>query len=302
MKAPVAIEYRGFAGIKNDVDRASVKPPFVWSANNVDCDDNGILSRRDGMAAAVVTGDFHSGWSTADESLFLAVKGTDLVVVNADFSTSVLLSGLKADLRMVFVEVNDKVYYTNGQVYGFLYKVAKTLGSWPAITAQLGTRMPPGRLIEYYNGIMYVAVGGVVYYSMPYDFGRIELRRNFMQFPGTVTLLKAVDDGLWVSYGNETAFLRGAAPADFVPNVVAGYPALIDTAVAVNAEYLAGEQPMQGIAVMWESTRGPCMGLTGGIFINIATGKYNAPTGSLGSSVIRTNRKGTRQFISLINL
>ena len=301
MTAPAVMEFKKFAGIKNAQDRTTLGAPFLWSADNVDCDDEGIISRRYGHSAALIAGDYHSGFATKAGTLMLAVQGANLVIANpVAGTTTVLRSDLTPGLRMSYVEVNNEVYYTNGQVYSYVNLQTGALGTFPAISKTLSQRMPAGHLITHYKGRMYIARGNTLFWSVAMDFGRIELRRSFRQFPGLITMIQAVDDGIWISYG-KTGFIAGNTPKEAILIDAVNYDAVMYSGVSVDAALLSGDEPMKGKAAVWESTQGPCLGLSGGIFINIAQRKYNPPTGTYGAAIVRKNRKGTYQYLALIH-
>ncbi len=292
------IDFTKFRGIKNIGDATQTPAPFLRSAVNVDIDNDGIISRRDGRTAAAVAGNFHSMRDFLNHTLTLAVQDTNLVIIDPDYSVTVVRSGLTAGLRMEYVEVNNQVYYTNGQVYGFVEN--RRNGSLSTLTKLLSSYMPAGHMIEYYEGRMYVARGGVIIPSEPYDFNRTIQRKDFIMFPGRISLMKAVDDGLYVGYGSGTGFIAGRKPKEFVFKPLTSYDAVPYTGVSVDAELVSGDQPLSGKAVLWESTKGPCLGLNGGVFFNLALNTYSPPDGYEGVSIYRKNRKGTHQMLTIL--
>lgn len=293
-----AVVFGKFTGIRNAIERSRLRPSDLWQATDVDIDDTGILSRRAGFGAAVIAQGLHSCQSFQSNTLTLGVCGTDLVIVNPDRSLEVVRAGLTAGLRMSYAEVNDEVHYTNGQVIGFVKNRAD--GTFPSISKLYGSRMPAGHMIAHYNGRLYVARGGYVAISEAYDFGRTSPRKDWLWFPGYVTLMAPVVDGMYVAYG-KTAFLAGAGPKAFVHRPIADYDAVPHTAISLNAELIAGEQPMTGSVVWWQSVQGQCLGMAGGQMINLALSReYDAPTGIEGATCVRTNRKGTVQVLTIL--
>jgi len=293
------IEHSGFTGVNNAQDPLRIGPKGLQLAENVDIDDAGIISRRGGHGAAGVSGDFHSFWSNTAGTLALAVRGADLVIVNPGYGVDVVRSGLSLGQLMSYTEVNDEVWYTNGQVLGFVKN--RRDGVFPAITKAFSRRMPAGHIVRYFSGRMYVVRGNDVYGSAPMDFGRrvVGGGRVRFSFPGLITLFEPVLDGIYIAFGT-TAFIQGVQPSAFVIRDLAAYDAVPGTATHVNAELISGRDPLAGDAVVWESTQGPCVGLAGGTFLNIAVGKYNAPSGVSGAGIYRKNRKGTHQFLTIL--
>lgn len=298
MNDTTTVVFAGFTGIRNAVERTKLRPTDLWAATDIDIDDTGVLSPREGFGDAVIAQGLHSCRSFFGNSLSLGVRGSDLVIINPDWSLDVVRSGLTPGLRMSYVEVNDEVHYTNNEVIGFVKN--RSDGVFPAITKKYGSRMPAGHMIEYHNGRLYVARGGYIAVSEAYDLGRTSLRKNWLWFPGYVTLMASVSDGMYVAYG-KTAFLSGADPKTMVHRHIADYDAIPHTATSMNAELIAGDQPLSGKAVWWQSTQGQCLGLAGGQVVNVALGQqYDAPVGDDGVTLLRTNRKGTTQVLTVL--
>ncbi|KJU85660.1 hypothetical protein MBAV_002146 [Candidatus Magnetobacterium bavaricum] len=70
-----------------------------------------------------------------------------------------------------------------------LYRSLATANCYPA---------PPGQLLEFYRGRVYVASGNVVYYSLPNSYELFRVGSDYLPFESDVTMLAAVDDGLYV--------------------------------------------------------------------------------------------------------
>ncbi len=300
----MTLKFQKFLGIKDDCDALSTNPPHFREADNVDIDDAGKkVSRRQGYGDELLSGNYHSIWNNRAKTLVLGVTGTNLAILNlgtTPATTSIIRSDLRDGLPMDYTEVNNKVWYSNDQVFGFIENRAD--GVLPAITKTGGSRMLPGTIIEYHEDIMYTVQGGRVCHSVPLDFGRTATRKNFLWFPGPVTMFRSVKDGIYCSFGNQTVFLSGSKPADFTLIPVADYAAIPGTAKKFDASLVSTNTPLQGDAVYWYSEKGPCIGFQGGQMLNLALTKYKAPTGVTGSAVIRRTAKGEgfMQALSII--
>lgn len=137
--------YTSFSGLRNDVSPERFSPADLAAADNVDLDRSGRASRRSGYAS-VRAGAAHSLWASGALGLFVA--GTQLNRLNADYTASLLRSGLTAGMRMSYVEVSDRVYFSNGVETGIIENgVARSWGlivpPKPAVTATVGN-MPAG--------------------------------------------------------------------------------------------------------------------------------------------------------------
>src|SRR5574337_470715 len=283
-----------FLGIKDDCDELSTPPPHFRVADNVDIDDAGKkVSRRQGYGTALLAGNYHSIWNNRKQTLALGVTGTSLRILNlkeAPITTTIIRNDLNDGLAMDYAEAKNQIWYSNGQVLGFIENRAD--GILPAITKTGGVRMLPGEIIEYFEDHMYTVTGGRVCYSEALDFGRTALRKNFLWFPGPVTMFRSVKDGIYCSFGNQTVFIAGSKPSDFNIIPVADYPAIPRTARKFDASLVSSNTPLQGDAVYWYSDRGPCIGFQGGQMLNLALTKYKAPTGVSGAAAIRKTAKG----------
>ena len=177
----------------------------------------------------------HSLWSNGNICLF--VQGPDLKRLNPDYTATTVLPGV-GPARMVYVEVAGTVYLTNGTVIGYVREGAFTTFPDPGQTYK--TQMIPGHLIEYFNGRLYVARDNEIWFSDPMALGRTDERRNFKQLPSRVTLMSAVDDGIYVSDLERTYFMGGGDPGEAVLIDKTDYPAIPYTAQKIDAARIGG--------------------------------------------------------------
>ncbi|MBF0608988.1 MAG: hypothetical protein SFH39_00770 [Candidatus Magnetobacterium sp. LHC-1] len=84
-----------------------------------------------------------------------------------------------------------------------LYRSLATGNCYPA---------PPGQLLEFYRGRVYIASGNVVYYSLPNSYELFRIGSDYLPFDSDVTMLAAVDDGLYVATASTVYFLQGNEP------------------------------------------------------------------------------------------
>lgn len=101
--------------------------------------------------------------------------------------------------------------------------------------------LPPGQLLEYYKGRLYVAADDILYCGDPYS-DYYDGRHGVYQFEGFITLLRAVEGGLYVADGHHH-FLRGDSPMEFslVKNIIEGN-AIIYTDAIVDGQYIGGKE------------------------------------------------------------
>lgn len=278
-----------FRGL-NNVDATHKFPmgkgTFLQLAINCDVDDNGKIRRRWGIDQRI-SGASHSAWSNPSETICLYVRNGKLCRLEEDFSETILGS-VDTQARMAFVEVFDKVFYSNAMIIGY-YKNS-VMNSLPAVTQEFKQTMRPGYLLEWYNSRLYVAHDNVIYFSdatVPMVWDK---RKNFIPMLGHITMIKAVRDGIYVScLGDGTYFLGGSDPFEFVAIKITDSHAYLYSAVAVQGEDLgeAGQQAL-GTAIFWTSSEGVYRGLAGGRVKNV-TGDYYTPAedATMGAALYR---------------
>jgi len=279
-------ETKGFRGKNNLSDPARVLPAgkgsFLTASLNVDIDDALMAHRRAGFASSSYSGSaIHSLWGNGDVCLF--VQGSDLKRLNADYSAATLRAGIGTG-RMNYVEVNGIIYYTNDAAIGFVKDGVDKSFTDPLKTYK--TPMGPGHLIEYFNSRIYVARDNTIWFSDPVALGRTDMRRNFKQLSSYVTLLKAVDDGIFCADLNQTYFLAGGDPNKFVLAKRADYGAILGTQTTAFAEKIGGYRG-SGRVALWASEYGICLGGNEGVFINLTREHYRIPGQKSGSAIVR---------------
>jgi hypothetical protein len=152
---------------------------------------------------------------------------------------------------------------------------------------------PAGQLLEYLLGKIYVAAGQYVFPSKAYGYELFDFE-DFLPFDGIITLLGAVEDGLWVSDGKKTYFLEnGKKRHEGLPHT-----AIPGTMVKVNLDAM-GDGSMSGQALMWASDKGIILGLKGGVTKNLTEANYIYDSASWGAGLFR-QQNGINQYLVLL--
>ena len=286
------------AGINNVADSSRLAPGELLYASNVDISDKGEPSRRNGVVKKVTpSGQIHSMWG--DNKKCFYVENGVLKMLNADYTSTTLRTNV-ANYHMSFAEANDQYFYSNPSVIGYIYNGANNLFATP--TKEFKHAPQPGQIIEYFNGRLYVARNETIWYSDVNYFGEVDRRHNFMAFNNEITMMKAVDDGLWVSIGDinrqDTFFIAGGERESQTLRRLAGYGCIEGSDVKVKDGQKVGEG-LSGTVVMWTSDQGICIGANSGRFLNITDGKYNIPDRRYGAGLFR-DEDGLAQYISTL--
>lgn len=271
-----------FTGVNNVKDPLHLKAGEMPAALNVDCDNDGIASRRDGYSLALA-GSPHSLWATEDESKAYFVESSELKQLQEDYTSSVLKS-LVSNNPMAFCEVNHLQVFSNGIEIGLVENKAASAMSHTPGTYNIA--MKPGNHLSFYNGQLYSSFGNVTHFSLPYDIETMDSRQCRILWPEPVKMQIEVDNGIWFSAGNRTYFLRGDGMDESSLEQKASYPAIPGTAVKAKAEHF-GFQKIFGNVVLWASTQGVCLGTSDGHLINLSESRYSCPSGQSGAGLLR---------------
>lgn len=284
------LDFRNFTGINNVKDKFSLHLNELSEATNVDLDDAGVVVRREGQVKKQ-SGEFKSVFAT--DYMLIAVKDGDLVRVSDDLTSSTVLRADVGDMKMSYVEVNDNVYYTNGQAIGYIENLESKEFTAPDTEGRI--RTPAGHLIEYFHGRLYVAKGNIVYYTDPMNFAQVRKRKGFIQLDKYITLMKAVDGGMFISDGN-IKFLSGSSPENFVVHIMANYNAI--KGEIIDGSFLGGETPIAGKVLYMLTEKGFCVGLSDGQFFNLTKDRYTNITAT-GASGVHRVVNGISQFVTI---
>ena len=291
------VSVKGFLGKNNvsDPSRFLGRKGAFYLAEclNVDIDDQLMPHRRDGYpSAASYSGTaIHSLWAENDVCLF--VQNGDLKSLSAAFSATTIKSGV-GHARMNYVRPTSDIYLTNNSVIGYIR--GEIYYDFTAPDQTFKSMMKPGHLIEWYNGRLYVARGGEVWFSDPVYPWSTDERKNFKQLGGYVSLMAAVKDGIYVSEGKATYFMAGMDPGEASLVRVADYPAIVGSFVKVDAEKIGRD--LTGRAVIFSTTMGVCAGLDSGNFINLTQNFYRPELSGEGAAILRQNGNFFQYLVS----
>ena len=120
------ITIKDFLGLNNilSAEELQVKEGFKTTgyylnkATNVNIDNRNKVKRRNGYDLKYA-GDCHSMWS--DGSICLFRSGSDLQTLSEDFlSATTLRTGITGSLNMAYLPLNNKVYYSDGNITGVI--------------------------------------------------------------------------------------------------------------------------------------------------------------------------------------
>lgn len=114
-------------------------------------------------------------------------------------------------VRLYATELDGRVFYECDQIP--IGRTSTTVRGTPIgepLMTQFMEPPPPGQLIDYADGVIFIASGNNVFHTDPLRYGLCNLRESFFIFSERVTLLKSVSGGLFVS-ADQTYYIPKAA-------------------------------------------------------------------------------------------
>lgn len=293
--------FKGALGINNKIDPVRVKynpetgVQELASAVNVDIDSTGRISRRKGYTLKLALAS-HSLFSCGNYCLF--VSGDALRVLEPNY-TSNPIRNVTRGAKVSYVKIKDDTYYANGYQKGIVRdKVSYT---WKAFTTSQAVDYvgptttktfsdpPIGHLLELFNGAMLIAQDNVLWYSEPFAYAWYDLKGNYLEFSDRITMVKAVQGGVFVSTERETFFHKGTNVKELQQMKVADYPAIEGTMAQVDATRI-GDGNLIGTGAIWASTEGICFGGFDGYFRNLTQRKLTYPAARYGAGLYKDGK------------
>ena len=260
-------------------------------AVNVVVTPTGRVGRRAGYEQQVDL-NVHSLFCDGGECLF--VSGTSLYLLETDYSYRVLRDNLTLDRRMAYVQIGNKIYFTNRHDLGYVqdgvaYIWAKATDYVGSTTQRVFEGPFPGGHLAYHGGRMYIAKGKILWHSEYLAVDWYDMVRNWVAFSDKIRMVKSVKDGLFVSTDKEICFLEGLAPKNYVFWKLTTYPAY-EWSDAI--DYLDGSDVQgldaSGLCALWSTPEGAMIGFPDGRVKNLNKNKVIYPSNGIrGASLLK---------------
>lgn len=238
-----------------------------------------------------------SSWeeSPASEPEVIQVEdNSSLVVVYTDVPDSavkvnIYMTGANGTEPRLVAQSNN----LSGQIILF-----DSLGTAPLQTLDI-SEPPLSDGLSYFNGRITGFFENVLWYTEPLAYSRYRPSTNYYLFPGPITMVEAVDTGLFVG-ADQTYFLAGADMSQLQQQVVdSSIPVKMSSIVAAKDDIPAFEKESGKIVAMWLSNAGFMAGLPDGTCLRLTEDKVSFPVGENGSmSVVKQN--GIIQVLGLL--
>lgn len=324
------VEITAVNGVRNDVAPERFAPGDLMYARNVDIDESGKATRRAGTQT-IIPGPAHSVWSNG--SIGFMVQGDTLYTftVAGQKNPIAQVSGR----RVCYLDVNGQVYWTDGVQSGVYFEghsrkwgaadieptaeedpeaYVFTRDKKPTTSGRLeglkpdsfASPPPPGQVLGYFRGRVYVGTENFLVYSRPFDYERFDLRNDFFAFDAPVQTFAAVDDGIFVGTRAQTLFISGEDPAKASQKVVLPYGGVLGTEQYIGSGELAkpnskDEERITGGAAIWMGPRGPVIGKSGGVVEELTAKRFLPPYATSGAAFLKRQNGSTHYVSSLFS-
>ncbi len=270
---------------------------YLITGENINIDKTGFVSRRDGYVLSKA-GTYQHVWSGDGQKAY-GLYGNNLVMLDKYLTITTLITGIGMS-EMVFAQLADVVYFTNGNTIG---SIENGVVSYPVDPGMINKAViPPGNMLAFFNGRLLVVDGSILYVSDGGGaFDRYDLETGVWPFPETMAMIAPVEDGIFIS-SDKLYFLNGASPEDWEVVAKANYKAIKGT--SYNAQNIIvgvadGGTEVLSVAVVFMTEEGICIGSNGGKFYNLTELHYDMPVVIKGTSIIR-KFKGAHQYMAVV--
>lgn len=147
---------------------------------------------------------------------------------------------------------------------------------------------PAGQFVDEINGRTLVAKGDTLCFSEPYAPELFDLRKNF-RFAGPITMIAALDSGVYVGTEARVIWLDGAVPEEWRYSERLLYGAVRGAVTKTSRDLVLDGQGTKRVAV-FATRQGICVGEDGGGIINLTNERFAYPVQDRGAVVVRQHR------------
>jgi hypothetical protein len=149
--------------------------------------------------------------------------------------------------------------------------------------------MPPGSIVRFHGGRLFMAVGNVLVYSEPFMPGLWRPSKNYIPFPAPITMVEPCGGGIYVA-ADKTYWFAGeitqAAQAEVLPYGAVPYSGGNDTTKDSNACF-------------WISERGLVRADGAGGVRNVQEGQLALAGGAAGATLLR-EQEGQTHIVTAV--
>lgn len=213
-----------------------------------------------------------------------------------------LMQSSAASFNIYVTTVDGQTLYWQANIpMGSTEYTINSLNKGRALETQFMERIPPGQIVRYNKGRMWVAVGDMLVFSPSLRYGLYDPRFTYFRFPAPIDIMQPVQDGVYV-VSDTTYFLDGTDPKDTKLDAVYPHKGVRGTGMAVPASKfmedndLIGDTSQEDVA-FWYSTHGAVLGYPGGNVKPVTEDRLSIPEYEKGATLLR-EENGIRQLIT----
>lgn len=255
-------------------------------AVDVDILDNGRRVRCRPGRVLVDSRDWRDGYNAPDGQAYAVVDGVICEVLE-DLSVRPL-AALQSPGPVAWAALGDIVFWSNGVESGLIQW--GEAGEWGGrrfpVASEAARYVDPaaGQVLGAAFGRVWIGRDDVLHYTAgAWNFEKAGA--SGIMLPARITMIRPVDDGLYVGTEAAVFFLAGANPAAGMPvRRVSIDPAIPGSDVLVRADDYGRFDPVTG--VIWTGPRGICLGLPDGIVINLTKNRVALDAPASGAAAV----------------
>lgn len=313
---PTSIILGSFSGIKNTVSAERLREGELEAAVNVDIDDVGQVRRRRGYVQRDAA-NYHSAETIAGRTF--VVRDGMLGTLGTNFTFSALTEA--GPDKLSYTSVGDTVYFGSRSVSGkivdgvaqawgqtggdgqWISPVMRPTETLGAIAGRLLGAVPMATEIEHYKGRIYLANEKLLWATELFLYDLVDRTKGFIQFEHDITMVRAVEDGLYVGTTAQLFFLQGTYSDGLKRSriidapVVPGSSVLAPTA-DVHPQVKKGGDVPEGTVPVFMTGDGICVGLDGGQVYNLTRSRVVFP-GAVSAAALYRSDQGANAYVAV---
>jgi hypothetical protein len=161
---------------------------------------------------------------------------------------------------------------------------------------------PTASEIAAYKGRVYLAAGRYLWNTELWMYDYIDRTKNFLQFEEDITMLAAMDDGLFVGTEANLWFLKGISTTGMARMNVLEHGVIRGSATTVPATDAhpgaRGGVLAESMGVMFMTQRGVCAGFDGGEVYDLTKGRVEFPNAQ-SAAVLYREDSGVSSYVAV---
>jgi len=157
---------------------------------------------------------------------------------------------------------------------------------------------PAGQILEYYGGMIHIGSFDVDWYTEPFKYELCNVLTNHIQFQNDLSMIGAVDQGIFYGTDEQISFARGTGPKNFKFEDKADYGAIFGTMRKINRHDIGKNEAMSTF-IMFASKKGLCIGASDGDLVNKTRDVYDYTATDIGAGFTR-REDGIDQYIAVL--